>query len=170
MFLKVCVCSVPSGNHDVNVTSRGHCGGGGGEDCLAPILSLGQQKSIDEALFNDCVCAARYELQDDFGARTGRDLVSLCLPGSLNVPPAVEGGRVQGALDKKAVRRIVHACFLDFGPGRCMRMLSDLQRVLGRWQQSVAFSVGLEVRGGNYYDSSRAARSRISSRSSLCFL
>ena len=105
---------------------------------------IGSEKSIDEALFNDCVCAARYEVQWDVGQRTGRDLVSACLPARLEVPGLVEQGRVVATLDKKAVRKIVHACFLDFGPERCMQMLSDLQRVLGRWQESVAFSVGLE--------------------------
>jgi len=107
-------------------------------------LSSGCKKSIDEALFNDCVCAARYEVQADVGQRTGRDLVSACLPARLEVPELVEHGRVVAALDKKAVRKIVHACWLDETPERCMQMLSDLQRVLGRWQQSVAFSVGIE--------------------------
>ena len=109
--------------------------------CL--FLSPGQEKNIDEALFNDCVCAARYEVQRDFGTRTGRDLVSVCLPGRLEVPGLVDQGRVVATLDKKAVRKIVHATWIDFEPERCMQMLSDLQRVLGRWQCSVCFSVGI---------------------------
>ena len=107
------------------------------------LLTRSESHAVHPELFADCVCAARYELQGLRG-RTGRDLVSLCLPRGLAVPGLVERGRVIAPLDKKAVRRVVHAVWLDDGPLRCMQLVSDWQRVLCRWQQGVAFSVGLE--------------------------
>lgn len=116
------------------------------QDSVLTIFMLTREAryKVCEALFNDCVCEARYELQADPGERTGRDLISLLLPASLSVPRIVEKGRVVAPLNKTSVRKVVHACFLDYGPERCMRMLSDLQRVLNRFQQSVCFSVGID--------------------------
>jgi len=119
-----------------------HCDPRGMQDMLCFCFYVPEK--INEDLFNDCVCYANYDLQEDHGERTGRDLVSLCLPGNLNVPQLVDQGRVVATLGKKSMRKIVHACWLDFSPETCMRMLSDLQRILGRWQQSYGMSVGLE--------------------------
>ena len=117
------------------------------QDALLSIFLLTRSESyaVHPELFADCVCAARYELQGLRGS-SGRDLMSVCLPASLSVPGIVENGRVVAPLDKKAVRKIVHAVWIDFGPERCMQLVSDWQRVLNRWQQSFAFSVGLEVK------------------------
>ena len=97
-------------------------------------------------LFCDCVMGIRHSSRalPPGNSPSGRDLVSLMLPPRLSCP-GVANGVVVSALDNKKMRNIVHCVFLDYSPHRAMTMVSDLQRVLCRWQESVAFSVGLEA-------------------------